>query len=478
MNKETLQGYNTRLNNNNINLDTILETINNLPEAGSGGGSSQLATYVVDNVNFLDYKGNTLYSHTLDEIQELTELPPLPTGDMFPGLKWNWTLEELKESGVPADVGALYDVDDDIAFILTVYVSEFCINKTSYLNISRQISTEEFTYTVDWGDGSELSSYTQAANVSTSTRSEAHIYTEPGTYTITLRLQNAIEQKAVIFNKNATNYHYCGLFTNKLTSASSSTYSEGRPWYINILHFVIGPKCSFPTLNVFADVNNLSSVLVGDNIIPSMGYAFQGAFTLKHFTFPVGLYKLGSSSNMFENSNNLKTISYPKATATDTLLMYQFRYCRRLKKLIIPEGSLSVPSNFVYSCSDLEYVWIPDTVTSLGDRAFYECRNLKKLRLSPNITSIGESCMYQCYNLRELELPTGLTSIGNNAFIPCGISTFDFSKSTTIPTVGTSTFSTTDTNLKIIVPDELYDTWITTSNWSTFVNYIVKASEA
>ena len=35
-NKETLQSYNDRLNNNNLTLDDILNTINNLPEAGGG----------------------------------------------------------------------------------------------------------------------------------------------------------------------------------------------------------------------------------------------------------------------------------------------------------------------------------------------------------------------------------------------------------------------------------------------------------
>lgn len=38
-NKTIFQEKNTRLNANNINLTSILETINNLPSAGSGGGT-------------------------------------------------------------------------------------------------------------------------------------------------------------------------------------------------------------------------------------------------------------------------------------------------------------------------------------------------------------------------------------------------------------------------------------------------------
>ena len=36
MNKETLQNYNTRLNENNTNLTEVLNMINELPEAGTG----------------------------------------------------------------------------------------------------------------------------------------------------------------------------------------------------------------------------------------------------------------------------------------------------------------------------------------------------------------------------------------------------------------------------------------------------------
>ena len=40
-NKETIQEYNERLEENNTSLDDILTTINNLPEGGTGGGSSR-----------------------------------------------------------------------------------------------------------------------------------------------------------------------------------------------------------------------------------------------------------------------------------------------------------------------------------------------------------------------------------------------------------------------------------------------------
>lgn len=54
----------------------------------------------------------------------------------------------------------------------------------------------------------------------------------------------------------------------------------------------------------------------------------------------------------------------------------------------------------------------------------------------------------------------------------------DFSQATAVPELSnTSTFYNTNETFKIVVPDALYSTWITASNWSTYASQIVKASE-
>ena len=50
-NKETLQQYNNRLETNNNNLDSIIEIVNSLPEAG--GGSEDLTEEITDQNNSL-----------------------------------------------------------------------------------------------------------------------------------------------------------------------------------------------------------------------------------------------------------------------------------------------------------------------------------------------------------------------------------------------------------------------------------------
>lgn len=55
--------YNTDLQTNNVNLQAILDTVNNLPEAGGGGGSSgtALKTCTLDGLNW-----STVYYTTIE----------------------------------------------------------------------------------------------------------------------------------------------------------------------------------------------------------------------------------------------------------------------------------------------------------------------------------------------------------------------------------------------------------------------------
>ena len=55
----------------------------------------------------------------------------------------------------------------------------------------------------------------------------------------------------------------------------------------------------------------------------------------------------------------------------------------------------------------------------------------------------------------------------------------DFRRATMIPTLDSGCFNNIQSDCKIVVPDALYDDWITATNWSAsnIVGHIVKASE-
>ena len=58
MNKETIQEYNERLEENNVSLANVLTTINNLPEAGSGGSRNIITVGLSSDTEFNSFSSS------------------------------------------------------------------------------------------------------------------------------------------------------------------------------------------------------------------------------------------------------------------------------------------------------------------------------------------------------------------------------------------------------------------------------------
>lgn len=129
-------------------------------------------------------------------------------------------------------------------------------------------------------------------------------------------------------------------------------------------------------------------------------------------------------------------------------------------------------------------------VSSPLRQTFMGCTSLVELNLS-NLTSIGRSsnCLQEiCKNCTALKrvyltklssVNTQRTNAFQNAFNGCtSLELVDFSEATAVPALpGTTPFANTNETFKIVVPDALYSSWITTSGWSTYASHIVKVSE-
>ena len=94
------------------------------------------------------------------------------------------------------------------------------------------------------------------------------------------------------------------------------------------------------------------------------------------------------------------------------------------------------------------------------------------------VTSIGTYAFNNCSSLTSVVIPSGVTSIGDSAFNYCtGMSYYDFRASQSVPTLSsTKVFYNIPFDCKIVVPDSLYSSWTTATNWSTYKSKIVKAS--
>lgn len=145
------------------------------------------------------------------------------------------------------------------------------------------------------------------------------------------------------------------------------------------------------------------------------------------------------------------------------------------------ESSITNIGNSAFAnCSSLTSVSFPNAI-NIGNYAFQNCTPLKNIYI-PNATSIGSSVFYKCTNLPKIELPK-VIEIGAGAFNTClDCQLFDFRGVTQVPTLANNNaFAYTSSTKKIVVPDSLYDSWITATNWSSsennIVTSIIKASD-
>lgn len=212
------------------------------------------------------------------------------------------------------------------------------------------------------------------------------------------------------------------------------------------------------------------------------------------------------SSGLFGQSASLKNyyVKEVRLSNITNLVTNTFQYCYSLNTVILPNSVTKLGNNNTFqNCHSLEYVTIPNSVTTVGTGMFDNCYSFKKITIPRSMTSLGTSNLfyncysltnisipnsitninqryfYYCYSLTKMVIPKSVTKINSYAFSTCvSITLYDFRKFSSVPTLSNANAFTEINNIcKIVVPDNLYSTWIGTTNWSNFANYIIKESE-
>lgn len=121
-------------------------------------------------------------------------------------------------------------------------------------------------------------------------------------------------------------------------------------------------------------------------------------------------------------------------------------------------------------------------VTSLsGAGTFTGCTRLKKINFSKNNTGIGQSCFRGCTALENAHIGN-VTSITTEVFKDCtNLKTLIITKTKYVPALSNINSFTGSAIANgtgyVYVDDNLYDTYLTATNWSTYANQIKKISE-
>ena len=166
-------------------------------------------------------------------------------------------------------------------------------------------------------------------------------------------------------------------------------------------------------------------------------------------------------------------------TGVTSIRISSFLNCNSLKSVTLPNSVTFIETYAFRDCYSLSLITIPISVISIALYVFQNCSSLSSITIPDSVTSIGSYVFNFCYSLPSLKIPNGVTSIGSATFYNCySMAYYDFTSHTAVPTLeNTNAFTSIPADCKIIVPDNLYDTWIAATNWSAYATYTIKKSD-
>lgn len=184
-------------------------------------------------------------------------------------------------------------------------------------------------------------------------------------------------------------------------------------------------------------------------------------------TIPASVTTIGSGA--FQICKNLHSIEIPNSVTT---IGYDSFSASGLTSITIPASVTTIGATAFDTCLSLETVTIEGAM-SIGERAFNNCPSLSTITLPESLRTIGYGAFQSCRALTSLIIPSSVSSLDNYAFYGCkGLSSITF-KSTTPPTVYSSSGIFQDTNnCPIYVPAESVGAYRSASGWTSYASRI------
>lgn len=387
--------------------------------ASSGGGGTT-GDYLV---RFLDTDGTVLKEEWVNSGEDATA-PNNPdrTSEGLTFTGWNASYTGITQH---TDVGAIYETTDGKTHVFITLTSTYGLDVTLYMNKS---NTDEMT--VDWGDGSTPSTFTNSGNFNTG----AHTYPSYGNYEIKIWM-----------------------------SSGTGTYTFGNN------------SISYPFM-----LNSISriykKIFIGEDVLTLGGYAFTFCYSLIDIVIPDGITTIGTYAL---DLSSLRFCSLP--TTITTIGDYAFASCRRLFAITIPANVSSKGIQILSGCNALVTVtYLSASDTIIKDYELYTSSALGFLTkdgiftVPATITAIYQYAFGSSHVTLKFVFLGALTSISSYAFrYAYAAKEYDFTHCTSVPTLASSNvFENIAPDCVIKVPSSLYSSWIAATNWSTYANYI------
>ena len=287
---------------------------------------------------------------------------------------------------------------------------------------------------------------------------------------------------------------------------SVTIIGEGAFSWSNLTSVTIGNGVTSIGGSAFDGCTSLTSIDIPNSVTSIGGWAFNGCSSLTSITVNSENSKYDSRNNCnaiiekstntliagckntiiptsvtsiglgaFSGCSNLTSIDIPNSVTS--IGDYAFRDCKGLTSVTIGNSVTSIGRCAFYGCSGLTSIDISNSVTSIGKYAFYECSSLTSVTIGSGVTSIGENAFNGCSSLTSIDIPNSVTSIGGSALANCEALEVVTCRATSVPSTNTNAFDGSYVeHATLIVPDEAYTAYSTTSPWSNF-GTILKLSE-
>lgn len=167
----------------------------------------------------------------------------------------------------------------------------------------------------------------------------------------------------------------------------------------------------------FSECINLKSVNIPEGVTKLGKFAFEKCENLSEVYLPSTLETMGES--VFEGCESLCEITIPKkVTGINGDILYG---CANLQNIYAVEDSenyVSV-SGVLYSKDKTSLICFPcgregtvsglSEVQTIGEKAFYFCKKISKIILPEGLKEIGKDAFYGCESLSEIILPESVT---------------------------------------------------------------------
>lgn len=426
----------------------------NILVTATGGGGSPASVSPKD-INFYDYDGTLVEAWTLEELAGKSALPANPTHDGLTAQGWNWSLEDLKTTNRPMNVGQMYVTDDGATRL------HINIQSQSYLDVPMHFQQSvDRGVAIDWGDKTGIETLDGIGYVNT-----MHHYDSVGPYTISIHVENGCEATlglADIENQKMINVLGDGAYV----AEDDSIYQMlGAGVLLYFVEIGSGIKASAPMDASFYQMGSLKFATIPNNIgerIPSFSNS-----QLEFITIPNSVQYLGSSQ--LSECYSLSGISFPPnfrgaEPGNSSLALYD---CNSLHEVYLPNGIEDMGAGFFSGCG-ITSVYVPPMKKS---PSFEGCKALTSVTLESGIQEIAGAGFSGCTSLAEVVVPYTVTKIWSSAFRYCDRLAYVHIKNQSPPSlISSNIFEGTPSDLVIYVPKGSLSAYQSATNWATYAD--------